>query len=98
MINEDVKKQDAANAQAQKQFDDERQRKNTIQNKAKELRVQAGTLEKANKAVRDEISGFKEICNGADLLELRATNDALTLEGTELRASLAQLKKIAGVV
>lgn len=94
--NDDVKRQAAANAEAKRQFEAKRQRNNAIQNAAKELRQKAAELNRANKAIRDEIAGFKEICN-ADLIELQATNTALTLEGTELKNKLATLKMLAGV-
>jgi hypothetical protein len=95
-INDDVKRQDAANAEAQRQFEAERARKNAIQNAAKELRLKGQELARANKIIRDEVAGFKEVCN-ADLLELQATNAALTLEGAELKKKLATLKMLAGV-
>jgi SMC interacting uncharacterized protein involved in chromosome segregation len=95
-INDDVKRQAEANAEAQRQFEAERARKNTIQSAAKELRQKAVELDRANKKIRDEISGFKEICN-ADLLELQAVNTALTTEGTVLRGKLALLKALAGI-
>lgn len=96
MTNPDVDRQAAANAEAQKQFEAERQRKNTIQAAAKALRLKAADLDKANSAIRKEMASFKEICN-ADILELVTNNEALTLEGTELRNKLALLKKTAGV-
>ena len=96
MPNPDVERQAAANAEAQRKFEAERQRKNAIQRAAKDLRQKAGDISKANKVIRDEVAAFKEIC-GADLLELRATNEAMAIEQTELRQKLALLKSTAGV-
>ena len=96
MPNPDVERQAAANAEAQRKFEAERQRKNAIQRAAKELRQKAGDLSKANKVIRDEVAAFKEIC-GADLLELRATNEAMAIEQAELREKLALLKTTAGI-
>ena len=95
-INDDVKRQDAANAEAQRQFEAERQRKNAIQNAAKELRQKGLELNRANKAIRDEVSAFKEIAS-VDLADLKAANDMLVIEGVELRKKLATLKMLAGV-
>ena len=96
MPNPDVERQAAANAEAQRKFEAERQRKNAIQNAAKELRQKGADLHKTNTAIRKEIAAFKEICN-ADLIELRAENETLTAEQTELQKRLALTKSTAGI-
>ena len=96
MPNPDVERQAAANAEAQRKFEAERQRKNAIQNAAKELRQKGADLHKTNTAIRKSVAAFKEIAN-ADLLELRATNEAMAIEQAELREKLALLKTTAGI-
>jgi hypothetical protein len=95
-INDDVKRQDAANAEAARRFEVERQRKNAIQNAAEALRKKAVEISRANTGLRKEIDAFKETAR-ADLTELKAANDTLTTEGTVLRGKLATLKMLAGV-
>jgi len=90
------KKQAAANAEAQRRLDAERQRAQAIRDAAKNIRLKTAILHRENKAIRDEIAEFAKTC-GADLLELRAVNETLTIEQTELRKKLALLKTTAGV-
>ena len=96
MPNPDVERQAAANAEAQRKFEAERQRKNAIQNAAKELRQKGADLHKTNTAIRKSVAAFKEIAN-ADLLELRATNEGLAVEQAELLKKVAMLESIAGI-
>ena len=96
MPNQDVIQQEKANAAAKAQFEADRQRTNAIQRAAKDLRQKGADLFKTNVGLRKEVAAFKEIC-GADMIELRATNEALAIEQAELRKKLALLKSTAGV-
>jgi len=96
MPNQDVIRQDAANAEAQRKFQAERARTNKIHAAAKDLRQKGADLHKTNTAIRKSVAAFKEIAN-ADLLELRATNEGLAVEQAELLKKVAMLESIAGI-
>jgi len=95
-VAEHVTEQERRNQEATKKQQAEIERKQKIRAAAADLRQKGKELHKQNKAIRDEMKEYKEIC-GADLLQLRAENESLAAERAELRQSLALLKQTAGV-